>query len=303
MSENPEMPKMKTNPTSVLSKLFRPLRGMSRRVAGAGLIAGAALVLGGLTGCETYAPPPDSAFIPEAHMGTTANAPMPATTPAEQALNDYYRTNSAPPAYMKPVASATQTTPPAVASGVPVTPQTGATTPAPALPPGSLPPIVLREGDSINLSFPGAANLNRTVLIRRDGIITLPLIGEVRVAGMTTAELEKTLMEKYKKELVSNEVNVAVAQSTYSLFITGCVIKPGKVSPDRPLNLLEAIMEAGGFDEKKANKSKVAVHRMVEGKLHVDIVDVQAMLKGKNTTPYMMMPSDIVIVKEKLFMW
>ncbi len=57
--------------------------------------------------------------------------------------------------------------------------------------------IVLREGDSVRISFPGAPNLNSVQLIRRDGRITLPLIGEFQAAGLTPPDIEKELLKLY----------------------------------------------------------------------------------------------------------
>lgn len=256
-----------------------------------------------LTGCETPTAPPDSAFQPAARSTGMADAPSSGRSSAQQALDDFYRTNSAPPAFMRPSATPTSEQTPAALAAPVASGTVAAVAPAASIPAGTLPPIVLREGDVIKVSFPGAANLNTTTQIRRDGIINLPLIGEVRVTGMTTGDLEKDLMGRYKKELVANEVTVAIASSTYSLFVTGSVVKPGKVMPDRPLNIVEAIMEAGGFDDKKANKTKVRVNRMQDGRMHVDVIDVGKLLKEGTTNPYMMMPGDIIIVPEKLFFW
>ena len=50
--------------------------------------------------------------------------------------------------------------------------------------------ISLREGDVLKISFPANANLNTTQPIRRDGMISMPLIGEVKAVGKTPAELE-----------------------------------------------------------------------------------------------------------------
>src|ERR1022692_3583386 len=64
--------------------------------------------------------------------------------------------------------------------------------------------IVLAEGDSVKIIFPGAPNLDTTSKIRLDGKITLPDIGEVQAAGMTTGELEKALKTRYAGKLTSS---------------------------------------------------------------------------------------------------
>src|SRR6516162_5189532 len=58
-------------------------------------------------------------------------------------------------------------------------------------------PIILREGDSVRISFPGAPNLNTVQQIKRDGRIGLQLVGEVQAAGLTANQLEKELLKLY----------------------------------------------------------------------------------------------------------
>src|SRR6267142_2418724 len=61
--------------------------------------------------------------------------------------------------------------------------------------------IVLREGDAVRISFPGAPNLNMTQQIRRDGRISLPLVGEFKATGMTPSQMEKELIKLYEPQL------------------------------------------------------------------------------------------------------
>src|SRR5437868_159485 len=63
--------------------------------------------------------------------------------------------------------------------------------------------IVLSEGDTIKVAFPSSPNLDTVAQIRRDGKITLPLVGEIEAVGMTATELENKLKDKYKDQLTS----------------------------------------------------------------------------------------------------
>jgi polysaccharide export outer membrane protein len=158
----------------------------------------------------------------------------------------------------------------------------------------------LREGDVVRITFPGAPNLNgNPQQIRQDGTITLPLIGEVKAAGLTAAELQARLVAKYGSQLVSKEVTVTVESSAYTVYVTGAVLKPGKISSNHPLSVLEAVMEAGGFDYTKANLKKVKVVRQEGSATKNYTLDLKAVLDGKQTEPFMLKPSDIVFVPEK----
>ncbi|MGA3285215.1 MAG: polysaccharide biosynthesis/export family protein, partial [Verrucomicrobiota bacterium] len=85
--------------------------------------------------------------------------------------------------------------------------------------------ITLREGDVLKISFPGSASLDTTQQIRRDGKITLPLVGEVQAAGMTIETLQQNLVKLYAPQLSTKEVTVTVASSSFPVFVTGSVIR------------------------------------------------------------------------------
>jgi polysaccharide export outer membrane protein len=162
--------------------------------------------------------------------------------------------------------------------------------------------ISLREGDILKMSFPGAPNLNTTQQVRRDGKIALPLVGEIKAAGMAPAELEKEIIKLYSSQLVSKEVSVTVESSSFPVFVTGAVLRPGKVSSNRPITAIEAIMEAGGFDYAKANLKAVRVIRQEEGRVKNYSINLRLVLEGQQTELFYLKPSDIVYVPER-FSW
>jgi len=89
--------------------------------------------------------------------------------------------------------------------------------------------IVLMEGDILKISFPGTPNLDTVQPIRRDGKIALQMVGEVVAAGKTPAQLEKELIDLYATQLVSSkQVTVAIQSSSFTVFVSGAVVKPGK---------------------------------------------------------------------------
>jgi len=160
----------------------------------------------------------------------------------------------------------------------------------------------LREGDVLKISFRGAPNLDTTQQVRRDGRITLSLVGEVKAADLTPTELEKQLVQLYASQLVTKEVTVTVVSSSFGVFVTGAVIHPGKIISDRPITALEAVMEAGGFDSAKANMKAVVVIRNKGGQTKNYTLNLQLVLEGKQTEQFYLEPSDIVYVPEK-FSW
>ena len=159
--------------------------------------------------------------------------------------------------------------------------------------------IILREGDVVKITFPGSANLDTTQPIRRDGKLNLPLIGEVQAAGITPAALQENLVKAYAPQITTKEVVVQVQSSTFPLFVSGAVIRPGKITSDHPINALEAVMEAGGFNYDTADMRHVRVVREENGQMLHFVVDLKAVLIGTDTKPFYLKPEDIVYVPER----
>lgn len=163
-------------------------------------------------------------------------------------------------------------------------------------------PIILREGDIIKVSFPGAPNLNNTYQIRRDGKIDLSLVGECQAAGITLQALEKQILKLYEPQLQTKEVQVSLETSLFPIYVTGAVLRPGKVNADHPLTPLEAIMEAGGFDYRRANAKAVKVIREEKGNTHQYQLNLKRVMQGEASEPFTLQPSDIIFVPER-FTW
>ncbi len=77
--------------------------------------------------------------------------------------------------------------------------------------------------------------------------------------------MEKELLKLYGPQLQTKEVNVAVESATFPIYVTGAVLRPGRINADHPVTVLEAILEAG-IDYTKANLKAVRVIRNEKGR-------------------------------------
>jgi polysaccharide export outer membrane protein len=183
----------------------------------------------------------------------------------------------------------------------------GCETPTPTYPNVGVPKevkselIVLHEGDSIRISFPGAPTLNTVQAIRRDGRVTLPIIGEFKAAGMTPSDMEKELITLYGPQLQNKEVTVAVVSSAFIVYVTGAVLRPGKLTSDRPMTAMDAIMEAG-VDYAKANLKKVRIIRNTNEHAEHFELNVKKVLNGEGNEQFKLAQGDIIFVPER-FSW
>lgn len=173
-------------------------------------------------------------------------------------------------------------------------------TPDAPTPPSAI--MALREGDTVKITFTAAPHLDTTQQIRRDGKLELPLVGEVVAAGKTPSELEKQVIELYAPQLNSREITVSLQSASFPVFVTGCVVKPGKVLSDHPINALEAVMEAGGFDYSKANLKSVRIIRRDGNQVKHFTLNLKAVMNGSENSTFPLKPEDIIYVPER-FTW
>lgn len=162
--------------------------------------------------------------------------------------------------------------------------------------------IVLHEGDMVNIKFPGAPGMDVSQQIQRDGRLRLQLIGEIYAAGLTPGELEAELSKAYSSQLLAKEVVVTIQSSAFPIYVSGAVLRPGKIISDHPITALEAIMEAGGFDYAKANVKAVAIIRRENGQTEHFKLNLKRVLSGEDTEQFALKPSDIIYVPER-FNW
>ena len=162
----------------------------------------------------------------------------------------------------------------------------------------SVPPLVMKlmPGDEVEMNFFGAPDLNTTQAIRRDGKISLKLVGDVVAAGKSPEELQEELRALYGKELQIKDVNI-ILRVPPPVLVSGAVLTPGRVLLNRPLTVLDAIMESGGFDAREAEVRSVVLIRHEEGKRKGFIFDFTKALSGKDEDqPFYLQPFDIVYV-------
>ncbi len=165
--------------------------------------------------------------------------------------------------------------------------------------------ITLREGDVIKITFPGAPNLDtQPQPIRRDGKVTVGIVGEIAAAGLTPTELQNQLLAKLSDQLLTKEVVVTVLQSTFSVFVDGPVLRPGKIVADHPITIMEAIMESGGFDYERADTRNVSIirHKGNSKDYTYFTLNLQLVLEGKQRDLFYLEPGDMVHVPQK-FSW
>ena len=128
------------------------------------------------------------------------------------------------------------------------------------------------------------------------GNISLPLIGEIKAANLTTAQLDDELTQKLgAKYLEHPDVSVAIKASTaHVVTVDGAVKEGGSFPVGGPISLIQAVAMAKGTDED-ANPRRVAVFRTIGGQRQAAAFDLTSIRRGQSPDPPIY-PGDIIVV-------
>src|SRR5437764_2898593 len=142
----------------------------------------------------------------------------------------------------------------------------GCQSPLPPLPypPGPSTAVRLSPGDTIKVAYADESIPDQTQKIRRDGKVSLPLIGEVTAAGKRVIDFQYELVRRYEGQLENNEVLVTLENGTATVTVSGFANKPGVYPFDRPTTIYQAVMQAGGVSDY-GSPSNVRLTRIING--------------------------------------
>ncbi len=106
----------------------------------------------------------------------------------------------------------------------------------------------IQPGDEMDIKFFFNPEIDQTVIVRPDGQISLPLVDDVRAAGLAPSELDALLSQAYARELRKPMITVIVKTFTgQRVYVGGEVGKPGVVQLATHMTALQAVINAGGF--------------------------------------------------------
>ena len=166
----------------------------------------------------------------------------------------------------------------------------------PALDQGQLPDYRIAAEDVLDVSVWREPELQRQVIVRPDGGISLPLVGNIQAAGRTPAELEETILEKLTTYIPDAVVTVSVLELRgLRVYVTGNVRSPGQFEVGRYIDVLQAITLAGGFTPF-ADKGDVQIIRRVDGRETVLKFDYNQVERGRNLHQNIRLQTDDVVL-------
>lgn len=163
---------------------------------------------------------------------------------------------------------------------------------------------ILQPLDLLQFEVYDEKELKLEVRISQEYAVTLPLIGSVELKDVTLRAAAEIIRKRYADKYIRNpQITLLVKEyASRTVSVLGSVNKPGtvKFQPEQNLTLVEAIAEAGGFT-RLGDRSKVKLTRSnPDGSSTTQVVDVDALLTGKDATEWRLQPRDVIFVPERI---
>ena len=136
-------------------------------------------------------------------------------------------------------------------------------------------------GDVIGIYVWKEEGMQQEVLVRPDGEITFPLIGEIQAGGLTTSQLSDILVKKLKRYIPNPNVTVSVLQTVSNkIYVIGKVNRPGEFMATGYMDVLQALAMAGGLTPY-AESDEIKIIRRTKSGNKVFLFDYDEVASGE----------------------
>jgi len=170
----------------------------------------------------------------------------------------------------------------------------------PSPPPTSVPPdsYIIGAEDVLSIFVWKEPDMSKTIPVRPDGMISLPLVGEIKAAGHTPMQLQDVLATAMKKYVSDPQVTVVVEKiSSLSFNIVGEIARPGYYPLTRRMTVLDAIAMAGGFKDFAKTKKVYVLRISANGTQQRLPFNYKDIIAGKNEQQNIeLLPRDTIVV-------
>src|SRR4029077_11626956 len=160
-------------------------------------------------------------------------------------------------------------------------------------PPGPKTAVRLSPGDVIKVAYADESVPDQTQKIRRDGKVSLPLIGELTAAGKRIIDFQHELVSRYEGNLDNNEVLVTLENGLATVIVSGFANKPGPVTFDRPTTVYQTIMLAGE-ESIYGTPSNIPLTRIIIGVRRTEPHNLRRSIPAKPIQPKYVQDGDVI---------
>src|SRR5215469_16926144 len=158
--------------------------------------------------------------------------------------------------------------------------------------------FVIGNDDVLSVNVWKEPEISKSVPVRSDGKISLPLVGEVQAAGSTPLKLEEEIAARLKNYISEPEVSVIMQQiNSHKFNILGQVTRPGSYSLTNDATVLDALALAGGFRDFAKRKSIYVLRQNADGTQARLPFNYKEVVSGHNSTQNVkLQPRDTIVV-------
>lgn len=170
----------------------------------------------------------------------------------------------------------------------------------------------LAPGDSVSVNVYAEPDMSASQRLDNNGVLRLPMIGEIKLGGMSVREAENSLEQLYQERELLKSPLVTLAVSNYALrevSVLGAVRSPGNFQFPKEttsLDIADLITRLGGFSPTAKSDAVSVIRRKPDGSEEVTTVDVERMISGRrrgeaSRREFAVYPGDRIWVPERLF--
>jgi polysaccharide biosynthesis/export protein len=162
------------------------------------------------------------------------------------------------------------------------------------------PRYTLHPGDTVELNLRFTPEYNQTLIVQPDGFITVSLIGDVQVSGLTLEKAHDLLVEKLSARLNQPELNLVLKDFQHPYVVVGGEVQtPGKIELRQSMTAMQAVVLAGGF-KPTAKDTRIVVFRHIDSNMgEVKVINLHKIQNDKELERDMMLqPGDMILVPQ-----
>ena len=167
-------------------------------------------------------------------------------------------------------------------------------------PPSPKTTVRLSPGNEIKVTYADESVTDQTQKVRRDGKVSLPLIGEVTAAGKRVIDFQHELVSRYEGKLDNPEVLVTLENGTATVTVAGFANKPAVYAFDRPTTVYQVVMEAGGPSDY-GSASNIRLTRIINGEQRTETINLRPTVHGQPTLPEYVQDGDVIYISRNWF--
>lgn len=160
----------------------------------------------------------------------------------------------------------------------------------------------LQTDDKFEVQYRYTPEFNVTVSVDPDGFVSLPLVGEIHVAGLTLEAAKSEIRKRAAERLNEPEVELVLREYVKPHFVVaGEVSRPGRYDFRGRVTMVEAIAQSGGFKDSAKHTQVVLLRQVDSDRAEVKLLDMRRMMNGRGLDENLeLRPGDTLVVPKNL---